>query len=148
MTPMNTLRSLFALCAIAVLALVPARADYLELDQEYFHTTSTESLQELELSYHVFGANYGDDYYLTLDYYFATLGIESVEFEAWYVDSNETTYVSDVAYGGAIEAGKDFSWLDLWLPLPSETPGTLTVSVTFFFSDETYLTELLSTPVY
>ena len=149
-TPMKTLRSLFVLCGLAFLAVSASslRADYLELDQEDFYTTSTETVQELESSYHVFGSNSGDDYFLTLDYYFATLDIDSVEFEAWYIDSTETYYVSDVAYGGSIEAGEDFSWLDLWLTLPSETPGTLYVSVTFFFGDDTYLTELLSTPIY
>jgi hypothetical protein len=145
---MKTLRSLFALCAFAVLALTTLRADYLELERDYFYTDSTESLQELESSYHVFGSSSGDDYFLTLDYYFGTLDIDSVEFEAWYVDSGETTFVSDIAYGGAIEAGEDFSWLDVGLTLPSGTPGTLTVAVTFFFSDNTHLTEWLSTPVY
>ena len=141
---MKTLRSLFALCAFAVLALSSVRADHLELEQDYYDTTSTESQQVLDSSYHVFGYNFGDNYSLVLDYYFATLDIESVEFEAWYEDDQDYYYVSDSAYGGAIEAGEDFSWLDLGLVLPSETPGTITVVVTFFFGDDTYLTEWLS----
>jgi hypothetical protein len=141
---MKTLRSLFALCALAVLALASARADYLELEQDSYHTTSTESRQILDSSYHVFGYTSGGGASLVLDYYFPTIDIDSVEFEAWYEDDEANSYSYDLAYGGAIEAGEDFSWLDLGLDVPPETPGTITVVVTFFFGDDTYLTEWLS----
>lgn len=147
---MNTLRSLFALCAFAVLTLasVSSRADSLVLEQDSYYTTSTESQQVLDSSYHVFGYhNSWGGASLVLDYYFPTLDIDSVEFEAWYEDDEANNYSYDIAYGGAIEAGEDFSWLDLGLDVPSETPGTITVVVTFFFSDSTYLTEWLSARV-
>jgi len=141
---MKALLSLLALCALVLSATV-ASADSLDLETEYCYTDSTEP--NLGASYHVFGYNDGDDYSVGVDYYFDTLDLDSVMFEVWFIDGTESIYLGDSTYGGAIEHGEDFSFLDLSLELPSGTPGTLYVAVTFYFSDSTQLTETLSTPV-
>ena len=82
-----------------------------------------------------------------MDYYFNNLDLDSVMFEVWFIDDTESVYLGDSTYGGAIEHGEDFSFLDLSLELPAETPGTLYVAATFYFSDSTQLTETLSTPI-
>jgi hypothetical protein len=139
---MKTLRSLFALCALSIFA-ITARADAIEFTQESFYSDHSG----LENSYHAFGYNSGDDYSLTLDYYFQTLDIDYVLFEAWFIDDTESVYIGGSEFGGAIEAGEDMSFLDIMLALPSETPGTLRLSYTFVFSDSTQLSETLSAEI-
>ena len=145
---MKKLRSLFAFCALAFTALVSAHADPVGLERDYFHTDNSTSTTTLENSYEVFGYSSGDHFAFTVDYFFATLDIDNVMFEAWFVDEHNDTLASDSSYGGAIEAGEDFSWLDVNLELPSATPGAVWVAVTFTFADNTQLTEWLTAPVY
>lgn len=141
---MKLLRSLLALCAFALSATF-ASADSLDLDTDYFYTDSTEP--NLQSSYHVFGYGNDDYYSVGVDYFFNTLDLDSVMFEVWFIDDTESVYLGDSTYGGGIEHGEDFSFLDLSLELPSDTPGTLYVAVTFYFSDSTQLTETLSSPI-
>lgn len=144
---MKTLRSFLALCAFAALAIVTVRADYLDLTREFFYTDNPTDVEELEASYHVFGYNTDFEYHVAVDYFFETLDVQEVMFEAWFTDTNEHIQVGDAVYGGAIEAGEDFSSLDLDLTIPYDMPGVFSVAATFWFADGTQMTEWLTLPI-
>lgn len=137
---MKLLRSLFALCALA-LSVATASASYVDLEREYLSTPQAG----LENSYHVFGYEEYGLYSLTVDYFFATKDLDGVVFEAWVEDENGDPVAFEDTYGGPIEAGEDFSFLDL--EIDGWGGHTLYVAVTFDFSDNTQLTEVLSSPI-
>jgi hypothetical protein len=137
--PMKNLRSLFALFALFFGLFVSSTyADPVSLDQSYFYTDNPN--EDLGNYYEYGGGRYGENYYFSLSYDFPTgVDLEGVEFNMWFIDSTDTYEDGDYPYGYAREGGMGLSWLDGSLEIPSELTGTITVGVTFYFTDGTVL---------
>ncbi len=135
---MKHLRSLFALCALFFALFSTVRADPVALDQSYFYTDNTNG--DLTDYYGYWGGHDGEDYYFALTYDFPTgVDLDGVEFNMWFIDSTEQYEDGDYPYGYAREGGLGLSWLDGAITIPSGMTGTVTVGVTFYFTDGTVL---------
>lgn len=141
---MKPLRSLFALCALALAALAPLRADPVPLTQTGFYTNNTTDVEELEDSYGIWGYQSDDIYSFVLSYDFATgLDLDGVLLSVWYYDEGTDYESSAWVEGPGRDGGMGLSWLDGFVEIPSYLTGTITVTVGFSFTDGSVLYETL-----
>ena len=139
---MKPLRSFFALCALALAVFTPVQADPVALEQSYFYTNNTTDVGELTDSYALFGHESDDFYSFVVSYDFATgLDLEGVVLSVWYYDEPTEYEASAWIEGPGRDGGQGLSWLDGAVEIPSHLSGTITVGVTFYFTDGTYLIE-------
>ena len=139
---MKPLRSLFALCALVFAVLATAHADPVALEQSYFFTDNTTDVEELKDSYGVWGYESDDIYSFVVTYDFATgLDLEGVLFTIWYYDEATDYEASAWIEGPGRDGGQGLSWMDAAVEIPSALSGTITVGVSFYFTDGSVLGE-------
>lgn len=142
---MKILRSLLALFALSLTTLTPAHADPAALEQTYFFTDNSTDVGELDAAYDVWGHKNDDIYSFVLTYDFATgLDLDGVVLSIWYYDEGTEYEASAWIEGPGRDGGQGLSWLDGAVEIPSELTGTITVGVSFYFSDDTVLHETLT----
>jgi hypothetical protein len=142
---MKPLRSLFALCALAFTVFTSVRADPVPLEQSYFYTDNTTDVEQLVDSYGIWGHESDDIYSFIVTYDFATgLDLDAVVFTIWYYDEATEYEASAWIEGPARNGGEGLSWLDGAVEISSHLTGTITVGVTFYFTDGSVLSEALT----